>query len=208
MTREGTEMRRRSFLYLPPTVLLRPKTAPAMKAKRPNVLLIVSDDQPAQMLSCYRNERVSGDRRFSITPALDAVAATGARFRNAYCQFPVCSPARATILTGRYPDSHGVLNNKAALSLEELTLQEVLRRNGYFTAAVGKAPLGEDPRNYYSAAQGFDETRGAGKDTALIRMPKGPAGSLGARGSRGRPRYLYDKWVIGLARELHLSWSS
>ena len=66
------------------------------------------------------------------------------------------------------------------LSLEELTLQEVLRRRGYFTAAVGKAPAGEDPRNLYSAAQGFDEIYGAGKDTALLRMPEGPAGSLGA----------------------------
>ena len=74
-----------------------------MSAQRPNILFILSDDQSAWSLGCYGNREV-------ITPTLDGLAARGARFDSFYCASPVCSPARASILTGKMPSQHGVLD--------------------------------------------------------------------------------------------------
>lgn len=71
--------------------------------KRPNILFILSDDQSAWSLGCYGNQEV-------ITPTLDSLCAQGARFDSFYCTSPVCSPARASLLTGRMPSQHGVLD--------------------------------------------------------------------------------------------------
>jgi choline-sulfatase len=67
-----------------------------MLNKRPNIVLILSDDQGAWAMHCAGNEEL-------ITPNLDRLASTGIRFENFFCASPVCSPARATILTGRIP---------------------------------------------------------------------------------------------------------
>ena len=68
---------------------------------RPNILFILSDDQGAWAMRCAGNEEM-------ITPNLDRLSATGIRFDNFFCASPVCSPARASILTGRIPSQHGV----------------------------------------------------------------------------------------------------
>ena len=67
-----------------------------MAAKKPNVLWICTDQQRWDTLGCYGNEFVS-------TPNLDRLAAQGVKFERAYCQSPVCTPSRASFLTGRYP---------------------------------------------------------------------------------------------------------
>ncbi|HAA60241.1 MAG TPA: hypothetical protein DCE39_04860, partial [Planctomycetaceae bacterium] len=72
---------------------------------RPNVLLIVCDDLNTHVST-------SGYRHIK-TPAFDALALTGMRFGRAYCQYPVCGPSRASFLSGLYPESTGVLDNKA-----------------------------------------------------------------------------------------------
>ncbi|TAH37236.1 MAG: hypothetical protein EYC70_09665 [Planctomycetota bacterium] len=97
------------------TGLLITGTAPASGQSRgrtapPNIILVVSDDHPAAMVSAYRNARVPPDEQFTVTPNLDALASAGVRCTGGYCQYPVCSPARATLLTGRYPDQTGVVN--------------------------------------------------------------------------------------------------
>ena len=69
--------------------------------KRPNVVFILSDDQGAWALGCAGNSEIR-------TPNLDQLAANGTRFENFFCASPVCSPARASILTGRIPSQHGV----------------------------------------------------------------------------------------------------
>lgn len=69
--------------------------------KRPNILFILSDDQGAWAMGCAGNREI-------ITPNLDALARDGVRFENFYCASPVCSPARASILTGEMPSCHGV----------------------------------------------------------------------------------------------------
>ena len=70
-------------------------------ADRPNVIFILSDDQGPWAMGCAGNDEIE-------TPNLDRLAATGMRFDNFFCASPVCSPARATLLTGRIPSQHGV----------------------------------------------------------------------------------------------------
>jgi iduronate 2-sulfatase len=101
--------------------------------RRPNVLFVVSDDLSA---------RISPDGYPGVlTPALDRLAAESTTFRRAYCQYPVCGPTRASFLTGLYPESTGVLDNR--VTLEETrpgtpTLPRTFRQAGYWTASVGK----------------------------------------------------------------------
>ena len=68
---------------------------------RPNILMIMTDNQPADMLGCYGNDEV-------LTPHIDQLAATGTRFSNAFCVNAMCSPCRASVLTGLMPSAHGV----------------------------------------------------------------------------------------------------
>lgn len=146
----------------------------------PNVVLVVSDDHPAATVSAYRNRRVPPDEQFEVTPMLDRLAQGGVLLPNAYCQYPVCSPARATILTGRYPDQTGVYDNFTALRREEWTLAEELRANGFLTAAIGKGCGFDDLYDFYSAAQGFDHSLDVGKDDERISYPPGTPPEIGA----------------------------
>ena len=103
----------------------------AAAQERPNVLLILADDHAAYALSCYGSTLVR-------TPNLDRLAAGGARFVHAYCNSPMCTPSRQSLLTGRMPHASGVTLLKTALSDDEVTLAEVLSSAGYRTAAIGK----------------------------------------------------------------------
>lgn len=131
----------------------------------PNVILFLVDDLGWMDLQCYGS-------RFHETPHVDALAAEGVRFTQAYAACHVCSPTRASVLTGKYPARLGLtdwlpgrqdhpfqkLKNAAIpphLPLEEVTLAEALREHGYRTAHIGKWHLGEDP--YGPLQQGFDQ---------------------------------------------------
>jgi iduronate 2-sulfatase len=102
-------------------------------AKRPNVLFIVCDDL---------NTHVSTSGYSNIsTPALDRLAAEGTTFRRAYCQYPVCGPSRASFLSGLYPESTGVLDNKTDIRNtrpDTPSLPELFKQSGYWTGGVGK----------------------------------------------------------------------
>ena len=100
--------------------------------KRPNVLLLMSDDLAAT-LGCYGHARAK-------TPNLDALAASGLLFSRAYCQFPHCNPSRASMLSGLRPNQTGVTNNDDNLykNLPAITtLPRLFRNNGYATARCG-----------------------------------------------------------------------
>ena len=71
--------------------------------ERPNIIMILTDDQGAWAMGCAGNRDVK-------TPNLDRLAEEGVRFENFFCASPVCSPARGTIFTGRMPSAHGVLD--------------------------------------------------------------------------------------------------
>lgn len=100
----------------------------------PNILLILTDQQRRDSLGCYGNRHVQ-------TPRLDALAGEGVCFDNHFVVNGVCMPSRASLLTGRYPNRHRLNSNGCILPQSELTLPEVLRRNGYRTAAAGKLHL-------------------------------------------------------------------
>ncbi|HEU5086565.1 MAG TPA: sulfatase-like hydrolase/transferase [Roseiflexaceae bacterium] len=107
---------------------------------RPNIVLITSDQQHWQTLG-INNPRIH-------TPALDRLAAEGTNFSRAYCASPVCSPSRASIITGMYPAWHGCWTIGVKLAEDIPTVGDYLQRAGYATALIGKAhfqPLGETP---------------------------------------------------------------
>ena len=130
--------------------------------QKPNVIFFLVDDLGQRDVGCYGS-------RFYETPAIDQLAIEGMLFENAYSTCHVCSPSRASILTGKYPARtnltewlggrperdyemlhHG--EKLTALPDEEQTLAETLHKHGYATANYGKAHLNKDPKTY-----GFDE---------------------------------------------------
>ena len=114
---------------------------------RPNILLFMSDNQPADMLGCYGNNEVH-------TPNLDGLAGCGVRFRDAYCVNAMCSPCRASVLTGLMPSQHGLHNwlddslmdqwpkNWSAIG-EFNNIPTIIKQAGYTTAMIGKYHLGQ-----------------------------------------------------------------
>ena len=130
--------------------------------RSPNIIFFLADDLGWPDVGCYGSS-------FYETPAIDQLAKEGAKFDNAYATCQVCSPSRASILTGKYPartdltewiggrveQDHEKLHSAKkvkALPQGEITIAEALRRHGYATANFGKAHVGRDPKTY-----GFDE---------------------------------------------------
>ena len=103
-----------------------------MKAKRPNILFITTDQQRADHLGCYGNRELK-------TPNIDKLAGRGTCFDKFHVASPVCQPNRAAIVTGRMPSVNGVRYNGVPLPLETVTFMETLRQSGYRTSLVGKA---------------------------------------------------------------------
>lgn len=133
------------------------KKEKATKTDKPNVVLIFIDDLGYGDLSCYGHPTIQ-------TPRLDEMAREGIRMTSFYAAASVCTPSRAGLLTGRYPVRVGMPGNlgpdsKGGLSLDERTLGEALKSNGYRTAAFGKWHLGAVPE-YMPTDRGFDEYLG------------------------------------------------
>ncbi|SEE57902.1 sulfatase family protein [Jiangella alba] len=124
---------------------------------RPNIVLVVMDDLGYGDLSCMGNTILR-------TPRIDSIAAEGIALRHMYAASAVCTPSRAALLTGRYPQRVGlvkVLNPRhdTGLSSWEYTVPELLRDAGYRTAMFGKWHLGRRPE-HYPTRHGFDEYAG------------------------------------------------
>ena len=126
--------------------------------RKPNVILIVTDDQGAVDAGCYGAKDL-------VTPAIDALAARGLRFTQFYAAAAVCSPSRAALLTGRYPLRAGLTGNASSeaggqgLPGAQVTLAETFKAAGYATAHIGKWHLGYTPDEMPNA-QGFDHSFG------------------------------------------------
>ena len=132
--------------------------SPASAADRPNVIVILTDDQGTADLGARRTTDVE-------TPHLDALARRGIRFSQFYAAAPVCSPSRAGLLTGRHPFRAGMPSNAPAeagqpgMPAREITIAEMLRPAGYTTGHVGKWHLGFSPETM-PLGQGFDSSFG------------------------------------------------
>ncbi len=127
-----------------------------MALKKPNILVFMSDNQPADLLGCYGNDEIH-------TPHLDGLAGAGIRFDNAFCVNAMCSPCRASVLTGLMPSQHGIhtwLHDGVMAGWPDKwnaigsfkSFPVILKEQGYLTALIGKYHLGSpfEPQN------GFD----------------------------------------------------
>ncbi len=108
-------------------------------ASRPSFLIVLPDQLRAQALGCMGNPDIR-------TPNLDALAKEGILFRNMFANTPVCCPARAVLLTGRYAHANGMVANDLRLRESEVTIAELLREHGYRTGFIGKWHLDGGPR--------------------------------------------------------------
>ena len=112
--------------------------APAVAAaERPNVLVIITDDQRWDCMSCAGHPHLK-------TPNIDRLAREGVHFKNAFCTTSLCSPSRASILSGLYAHSHKVFNNFTEYPNDLPSLPRQLQKTGYETAYIGKWHMGED----------------------------------------------------------------
>ena len=119
---------------------------PVQAADRPNLLFILCDDLRPNALGCYGSPHVK-------TPQIDRLAAEGVLFRNTFCTTSLCSPSRASILTGLYAHSHGVTNNFTEYPADMASFPGTLHQAGYKTAYFGKYHMGE---NNDEPRPGFD----------------------------------------------------
>jgi uncharacterized sulfatase len=134
--------------------------APLFAQRPPNFIVIFADDLGYGDLSSYGGTAHQ-------TPNIDRMAREGVRFTDFYVPMPFCGPSRATILTGRYPFRHTLVQNPSpdagkndiGLPPEEVTIAEALKPLGYATAAIGKWHLGHVER-YLPRTQGFDSYYG------------------------------------------------
>ena len=102
-----------------------------MATKRPNVLLIMTDQHRHDLMTCAGNERVP-------TPGIDRLAARGVRFTDAYCPYPVCLASRSSLLTGQYAHTTGAINNRDRLDWRFRTVAHHFAAAGYLTGLIGK----------------------------------------------------------------------
>src|SRR5437763_4842715 len=124
----------------------------------PNVVFILADDLGYGDLSCFNGG-------LSHTPVLDDLAATGTVLTQHYSSSPVCAPARASLLTGRYPHRTGAFDTLEGRGLDrirlgERTIAEALAANGYATGLVGKWHNGALDERYHPNRRGFREFAG------------------------------------------------
>jgi len=121
---------------------------------KPNLLLVFADQMRAEAMGCMGNAQVH-------TPHLDRLAAQGALFTNAIANHPLCTPSRASLLTGRYPLSCRTVTNDLQMPTDQVTFAHVLGRAGYRCGYVGKWHLDGWPRNQFTPPgprrQGFDD---------------------------------------------------
>jgi arylsulfatase A-like enzyme len=99
--------------------------------QRPNIIYIMSDDHDAQAISAY-------DKTLIQTPGFDRIANEGIRFTRCFVGNSICSPARATLLTGQHSHKNGVKDNFTRFDSSRTTMPKLLQQAGYQTALIGK----------------------------------------------------------------------
>ncbi|MFW5856563.1 MAG: sulfatase [Planctomycetota bacterium] len=138
-------------------------------ADRPNILYVFSDQQAHHMLSCAGNEDLQ-------TPHMDGLAGAGVRFTDAYCPFPLCTPCRASMFTGRYPHELGITWNSQPIGEADLPrgLGRLLSEAGYDCAYGGKwhvpeIAMPEENVHGFRRLSGFNDAELPGAAAAFLR---------------------------------------
>ncbi len=142
-----------------------------MSIDKPNILIIHADEHRADCLGVHGNKDIQ-------TPHIDGLARDGVTFRNCFSTFPLCTPARHSLLTGLYVHQHLGWTNQCTIPPGIATFPRILKEKGYQTACVGKMHFTPSYADY-----GFDEMFLAEQD--------GPG-----RYDDDYHRYLMDKWLI------------
>ncbi len=158
------------------------------RVKRPNLLIIHTDQLHSGTLGCYGGTIVG-------TPHIDWLAANGARCERFYATSPVCSPSRAALVSGCYPQSTPVEGNNVPLDDAVVTFAEILRREGYATGYAGKWHLDGEEKPQWAPERefGFEDNRfmfNRGHWKKLEDTPEGPR--VAARDKKGKPSYDVD----------------
>jgi arylsulfatase len=153
---------------------------------QPNIVFLLSDQHRADVVGAAGHPVVQ-------TPNLDALAATGTLFGWAYCQGPLCVPARVSLLTERYVRDHGASSNKLAPVPGLPTMVEAIRDAGYHTAAIGKMHLYPHPADMADGlpvmhGYGFVEADEIGGKLASSRVASAYPRHLAARGLQDQYR--------------------
>ncbi len=120
----------------------------------PNILFIMSDDHASEAIGAYG----SWLKKYCSTPTIDRLAAEGMRFTNVCCNNSICSPSRATILTGQYSHKNGVPSLNGAINENSPQVAAELQKAGYQTAIFGKWHLTSQPKGFDT----YKVTRGQG----------------------------------------------
>ncbi|MCF7817431.1 MAG: sulfatase [Kiritimatiellales bacterium] len=151
-------MQRRYCLMMAGMVAAISMIGHAAGQRPPNFIVIFTDDQGYQDVGCFGSPDIA-------TPNLDRMAAEGMRYSDFYVAAPVCTPSRAALLTGKYPErlgmAKGVLfpHSQTGLGPQEITIAELLKQKNYATACIGKWHLGHLDQ-FLPTAQGFDHYYG------------------------------------------------
>ncbi len=122
------------------------------KNTQPNIIFIMSDDHTTQAVGAYESRLAV----LNPTPTIDALAREGMLFTNVFCTNSICTPSRASIITGQYPQTNGVLDLDGRIPPDQQYLPVEMKKLGYETAMVGKWHLKEEPAafDYYCVLPG------------------------------------------------------
>ncbi|MHC4124773.1 MAG: sulfatase-like hydrolase/transferase [Planctomycetota bacterium] len=156
------------------------------RGKRPNILFIMSDDHSANAVSCYGGVL----SEVAKTPNIDRIAAEGMRLNNCFCTNSICSPSRATILTGKYSHKNGLAINYVTFDGGQRTVAKLLQGGGYETAMIGKWHLKSEPTgfDYWNILMG----QGRYHDPILVGVNKG--------------KQTYKGYVTDVVTDISLEW--
>ncbi|QDU92421.1 sulfatase family protein [Lignipirellula cremea] len=173
------------YLFLLLTLLINCRPLFAAESSRRNMIFILVDDQRHDAMSCAGHP-------FLQTSAADALAAGGVRFKNAFVTTSLCSPSRASILTGVYAHSHRVVDNQSPAPEKLTFFSESLQHAGYRTAFIGKWHMGhasDEPRRGWDHWVSF-----VGQGHYFPDLPDGGTAQLNVNGRRlPQTKYITDE---------------